>query len=103
MKSKYTVVLLIFVFLGCVVLSRTLLDPTGRVVGDDSLAVWDHLWHFGWMKYSLSHGVSPFHTDMLFFPNGVNIFAEMPSILPPVPGRAGSLPRRRAHRPRQSR
>lgn len=37
--------------------------------GDGSVFMWDY-W---FVKYSLSHGLSPWHTDLLFYPVGVSV------------------------------
>lgn len=39
-------------------------------VGDD---LWNHQWTFWWVKQSILEGHSPFHTDLLFHPQGVSL------------------------------
>ncbi len=35
---------------------------------------WVHLWTFRWIKQALLTGVSPYYTDLLFYPDGVSLF-----------------------------
>jgi hypothetical protein len=35
---------------------------------------WQHIWNLWWVKDSLLHGLNPYHTDLLYYPDGVNLY-----------------------------
>ncbi|MFM2032013.1 MAG: hypothetical protein RLZZ297_778, partial [Chloroflexota bacterium] len=35
---------------------------------------WQNVWSLWWVADAISHGRSPFHTDLLFYPGGVDLF-----------------------------
>ncbi len=43
----------------------------GRVEGVDA---YQNAWNLWWVSYALTHGLSPFTTPLLYYPNGVSLF-----------------------------
>jgi hypothetical protein len=37
---------------------------------------WVHQWIFAWLKKCVTHGLNPFYTDLLFFPDGVSLTTQ---------------------------
>jgi len=35
-----------------------------------------HLWHLWWVSEAILHGVNPFWTDLLFYPDGVQLYVQ---------------------------
>lgn len=45
-----------------------------RFVGDEEAGL--HLWHLWWVSEALLHGRNPFWTDLLFYPDGVQLYVQ---------------------------
>ncbi|HEU5088835.1 MAG TPA: hypothetical protein VFT99_15380, partial [Roseiflexaceae bacterium] len=46
----------------------------GLVGSDDAVDSYQHTWHQWWVAEALTHGKSPFHTDLLYYPEGIDLF-----------------------------
>jgi hypothetical protein len=45
-----------------------------RFAGDEEAGL--HLWHLWWVSEALLHGRNPFWTDLLFYPDGVQLYVQ---------------------------
>src|SRR6188508_3427738 len=46
------------------------LELSSKVPGGGD--AWQHIWNLWWVKDSLLHFQNPYHTDLLYYPEGVN-------------------------------
>ena len=35
---------------------------------------WQHIWNLWWVKHTVLHFLNPYHTDLLYYPDGVNMY-----------------------------
>ncbi|MBL7494808.1 hypothetical protein I6A84_43690 [Frankia sp. CNm7] len=71
-------------FVGYLALAALLLrslwqDPDGRGYGVSDATLFS--WYMGWVPHALGHGMNPFVTDAINFPDGVNILWSTPVVL----------------------
>ena len=76
--------LLGYLLLSSIALWDVLKSPFTNVVGVPHLHVWEELWHFWWTGIAMTSGESPFFSNMLGFPSGMNVFYDMSSISLPL-------------------
>jgi hypothetical protein len=63
-----------------------LLDPTGTLLGDPRIDVWNHAWGYDWVARHLAAGTVPFHTPYLGAPAGGTLwFIDAPGALIALP------------------
>lgn len=43
----------------------------GQAGGHDN---WQMVWNLWWVRYALEHGQNPFHTDLMFWPGGTDLY-----------------------------
>ena len=48
------------------------LELTTRVPGGGD--AWQHIWNLWWVKDALLNGQNPYYTDLLYYPDGVNLY-----------------------------
>ncbi|GAB4116745.1 MAG: hypothetical protein Fur005_35510 [Roseiflexaceae bacterium] len=41
---------------------------------DDAVDSYQHIWHQWWVAEALTHGKNPFFTDLLYYPEGIDLF-----------------------------
>ncbi len=74
-----------YTLLSLVVTYPVVLHFTDRVVGEDPIDQAQNIWNLWWVKVALlDRHVSPFHTDMLFYPQGADLYfhtLNLPSTL----------------------
>jgi hypothetical protein len=46
----------------------------GLVGSDEAVDSYQHTWHQWWVAEALTHGKSPFRTDLLYYPEGIDLF-----------------------------
>ena len=63
-----------------------LLDPTGTLIGDPRIDVWNHAWGYDWVARHLAAGTLPFSTPYLGAPAGGTLwFIDTPGALVALP------------------
>lgn len=62
----------IYLAIAIVLLDRGLLGHPGYYIGRDTDPP-VHMWFFNWWRFSLSHGLNPFFTDLVWAPIGINL------------------------------
>lgn len=72
-KPRIHLVALLFFFVASLLLLRPL--PSRFFDGLQGYGdIWMVTWNFWWAKKSLLSGLNPFHTDYLYYPNGVSMY-----------------------------
>jgi len=84
LRKSYILVLGLFLAIAMLMMGGVIMNPGERVVGDKELHVWDHLWHCWWMKHCVEQGVSFMHTGLLNYPQGMDVYGEMSTLLFPA-------------------
>ena len=47
---------------------------TGVAGSEQAVDSYQHIWHQWWVAYALTHGQNPFFTNLLYYPEGIDLF-----------------------------
>lgn len=86
MTSRLTWRLGIWLLLALLLTLPVALDPTGTLLGDPRIDVWNHAWGYDWVARHLTEGSLPFHTPYVGGPAGGTLwFIDLPGALVALP------------------
>ncbi len=64
----------LFAFVATVICAPVLPDPLHTALGHPGNDIWNHVWGYWWVEWSLAQGKLPLHTTELGWPNGGSLW-----------------------------
>lgn len=65
---------LVFAAVATLICSSVVADPVHIAIGHPSNDVWNHVWGYWWVDWSLRNGQLPLHTQLLAWPSGGSLW-----------------------------